>query len=140
MADKILFLPVPHSARLSSMRARALTLCSYIEGVTGSGATATVNTRSSWTTARLRVGVRPGKRSIMSVCLLAWLSFVAGWPQQATAMSKGQTDRRADKYAHRLSCVAAVTSTLVAAAQRNRTDRDSDETCRARRFAGVVNR
>ena len=29
------------------MRASALTLCSYIEGVTGSGATATVSTRSS---------------------------------------------------------------------------------------------
>src|SRR6202040_1970289 len=62
MAERILLLSEPHSARLSSIRASAFTLCSYIDGVTGSGATATVNTRSSWTTARLRVGGRPGKR------------------------------------------------------------------------------
>ena len=47
------------------MRASALTLCSYIEGVTGSGATATVRMRPSCSTARLRVGVKPGKRVIM---------------------------------------------------------------------------
>src|SRR5689334_22933488 len=47
------------------MRASALTLCSYIEGLTGSGATATVKTRSSWATARLRVGVSPAKRWII---------------------------------------------------------------------------
>ena len=63
---QILLLSVPQSARLSSIRASAFTLCSYIEGVTGSDATATVNTRPSWTTARLRVGVRPGKRLIMA--------------------------------------------------------------------------
>ena len=47
------------------MRASALTVCSYIDGLTGSGATATVKTRSSCATARLRVGVSPGKRVIM---------------------------------------------------------------------------
>src|ERR1700731_3636873 len=65
MAERILLLSEPHSARLSSMRASALAVCSYIEAVTGSGATATVNTRLSRTTARLRVGVRPGNRLIM---------------------------------------------------------------------------
>ena len=47
------------------MRTSALTVCSYIEGVTGSGATATVRMRPSCSTARLRVGVKPGKRVIM---------------------------------------------------------------------------
>src|SRR5215470_6464807 len=65
MAERILLLSVPHSARLSSIRASAATLCSYIEGLTGSGATATVKTRSPCATARLRVGVRPAKRVIM---------------------------------------------------------------------------
>src|SRR3982074_3544068 len=67
MADKILALSEPHSLRLSSTRASALTVCSYIDGVTGSGATATVRMRPSCSTARLRVGVRPGKRVIMIV-------------------------------------------------------------------------
>src|SRR5690349_15649182 len=75
MAERILLLSVPHSARLSSMRASALTLCSYIEGLTGSGATATVNTRSLCTTARLRVGVRPAKRVIMDC--LPWIAALA---------------------------------------------------------------
>src|SRR4030095_17080013 len=65
MAERILLLSVPHSARLSSIRPSAFTLCSYIEGLTGSGATATVKTRSPCATARLRVGVRPAKRVIM---------------------------------------------------------------------------
>src|SRR5882724_2261967 len=65
MAERILLLSVPHGARLSSIRASAFTLCSYIEGLTGSGAAATVKTRSSCATARLRVGVRPAKRVIM---------------------------------------------------------------------------
>src|SRR4029450_431814 len=65
MAERILLLSVPHNARLSSIRASAFTLCSYIEGLTGSGATATVKTRSPGATARLRVGVRPAKRVIM---------------------------------------------------------------------------
>src|SRR6188508_500281 len=69
MAERILLLYVPHSARLSSIRASAFTLCSYIEGLTGSGATATVKTRSSCATARLRVGVRPAKRVIMRFSL-----------------------------------------------------------------------
>src|SRR3954462_2125431 len=69
MAERILLLSVPHSARLSSMRASAFTLCSYIDGLTGSGATATVKTRSSCATARLRVGVRPAKRVIMGSAL-----------------------------------------------------------------------
>jgi hypothetical protein len=47
MAERILLLSEPHSARLSSMRASAFAVCSYIEEVTGSGATATVNTRPS---------------------------------------------------------------------------------------------
>ena len=36
-----------------------------MSGGAGSGVTATVKTSPSWTTARLRVGVRPGKRVIM---------------------------------------------------------------------------
>src|SRR3954466_9961171 len=67
MADRILLLSVPHSFRLSSTRASALTVCSYIDGVTGSGATATVRMGPSCSTARLGVGVRPGKRVIMVV-------------------------------------------------------------------------
>src|SRR3954465_10814235 len=65
MAERILLLSEPHKARLSSIRASALALCSYIDGLTGSGATATVKTRSSCATARLRVGVSPEKRVIM---------------------------------------------------------------------------
>src|ERR1041385_8506044 len=71
MAERILVLSVPHSARLSSIRASALALCSYIEGLTGSGATATVKTRSSCATARLRVGVSPAKRVIIRHLRLA---------------------------------------------------------------------
>src|SRR6185436_10633772 len=71
MAERILLLSVPHSARLSSIRASALALCSYIEELTGSGATATVKTRSSCATARLRVGVSPAKRVIIGNLRLA---------------------------------------------------------------------
>src|SRR6266550_1727424 len=76
MAERILLLSVPHSARLSSIRASDFALCSYIEALTGSGATATVKTRSSWATARLRVGVSPAKRWIIRDLLLAAINML----------------------------------------------------------------
>src|SRR4029453_8722194 len=76
MAERILLLSVPHSARLSSIRASALALCSYIEELTGWGATATEKTRSSGATARLRVGVSPEKRVIIRHLRLAAIDML----------------------------------------------------------------
>src|SRR4051794_10836245 len=76
IAERILLLSEPHKARLSSIRASALALCSYIDGLTGSGATATVKTRSSCATARLRVGVSPGKRVIIGNLRLAAINLL----------------------------------------------------------------
>src|SRR3954471_123645 len=76
MAERILLLSEPQKARLSSIRASALALCSYIEGLTGSGATATVKTRSACATARLRVGVSPGKRVIIGNLRLASINML----------------------------------------------------------------
>jgi len=45
-AERILLYPTAQR-ELSSIRASAFAPCSYIEAVTGSGATATVSTRSS---------------------------------------------------------------------------------------------
>src|SRR5882757_8952558 len=91
MAERILLLSEPHKARLSSIRASALALCSYIDGLTGSGATATVKTRSSCATARLRVGVSPGKRMIIGNLRLASINMFRD--DRKTIISRSGIDR-----------------------------------------------